>query len=60
MDALSFRLANRLVGNGEEVGRTWNTVSGPALRFTCDTSIALAGADFGARLDGAALRRGKA
>ncbi len=36
------------------------TVSGPSLRFTCDTVIALTGADFGARLDGVALPRWQA
>src|SRR4029077_2439573 len=28
------------------------TLTGPTLRFSCDTTIALTGANFGARLDG--------
>jgi urea carboxylase len=55
MDALSFRVGNRLVGNAEEAAGLEITVTGPALRFGCDATIALTGADFGARLDGVAL-----
>jgi len=52
MDALAFRLANRLVGNAPGAAGLEITVSGPTLRFACDTKIALSGADFGARLNG--------
>jgi urea carboxylase len=52
MDALAFRLANRLVGNPQSAAGLEITVTGPALRFRSDTVIALTGADFGARLDG--------
>ena len=52
MDALAFRLANRLVGNAPGAAGLEITVSGPTLRFACDTRIALSGADFGARLNG--------
>jgi urea carboxylase len=55
MDALSFRMANRLLGNPEDAAGLEITVTGPTLRFGCDTAIALTGADFGARLDGVAL-----
>ncbi|MBZ5618099.1 MAG: urea carboxylase [Acidobacteriia bacterium] len=55
MDALAFRLANRLVGNDEDAAGLEITVTGPTLRFGCDTATALTGADFGARLDGAAV-----
>ncbi len=52
MDALAFRIANRLVGNSEaaaglEFAVTW---AHAALSRRCD--FALTGADFGARLDG--------
>ncbi len=57
MDALAFRLANRLVGNPESAAGLEITVTGPTLRFRTDAWIALTGADFGARLEGAALPR---
>ncbi len=44
MDSLSFRLANRLVGNPESAAGLEITVTGPTLRFTSDTTIALTGA----------------
>ncbi|HWC97497.1 MAG TPA: urea carboxylase [Candidatus Sulfopaludibacter sp.] len=44
MDALSFRLANRLVGNPESAAALEITFSGPILRFTSDAVIALTGA----------------
>jgi urea carboxylase len=52
MDALAFRLANRLVGNASGAAGLEVAVTGPVLRFTCDATIALTGADFDARLDG--------
>lgn len=52
MDHLAFRLANKLVGNTEGSSALEITVTGPALKFTCDTAIALTGADFDARLNG--------
>jgi urea carboxylase len=52
MDSLAFRFANRLVGNLPDAAGLEMTVSGPTLRFACDSSIALAGADFRARLNG--------
>ena len=52
MDALAFRIANRLVGNLDSVAGLEIAVTGPTLRFASDVVIALTGADFGARLDG--------
>ena len=52
MDALAFRLANRLVGNEESAAALEIAVTGPTLRFSRDTLIALAGADFAARING--------
>jgi urea carboxylase len=52
MDALSFRLANRLVGNGENAAGLECALVGPALRFHARTVVALAGADMQATVDG--------
>jgi urea carboxylase len=43
-DSLSFRLANRLVGNPEGVPGLEITMSGPTLRFNAPSVIAIAGA----------------
>jgi len=60
MDALAFRLANRLIGNPPDAAGLEFTVSGPTLRFHGDTTIALAGADMQATLDGAPLANWRA
>jgi urea carboxylase len=52
MDSLSFRLANRLVGNEEGAAGIETTLSGPALKFNSDTFVCLAGAELEASLDG--------
>ncbi len=52
MDALSFRIANRLLGNEEGAPGLECTVTGPTLRFDTATSIAVTGADFSATLNG--------
>ena len=52
MDALSMRLANRLVGNPEGAAALELTAAGPTLKFNCDSVIALGGAAMTARLDG--------
>lgn len=51
MDWLAFRIANQLVGNSEEAAGLEVMVSGPTIRFTTDTVVAITGADFGATLD---------
>ena len=51
-DALSFRLANRIVGNPADAAGLEITLAGPTLRFTADSLIALAGAALPAFLDG--------
>jgi urea carboxylase len=53
MDPLSFRFANRLVGNAEGAAGLECTAVGPTLRFELEATIALTGADMRARLDGA-------
>lgn len=50
-DDLSFRLANRLLGNDEICAGLEMTVRGPTLKFQTDAWIALTGADMGATLD---------
>lgn len=52
MDALSFRLVNKLVGNDEGAPGLECALSGPTLRFYSDSVIAIGGADMGASLDG--------
>ena len=52
MDHLSFRLANRLVGNPPPRPRLEITVEGPALRFNTAAVVALTGARMAATLDG--------
>jgi len=52
MDSLSFRLANRLVGNENNAAALEMTHSGPTLRFRSNATIALAGAQMSATLDG--------
>ncbi|WP_028009093.1 urea carboxylase [Solimonas flava] len=52
MDARSFALANRAVGNAPGTAALECTMSGPTLRFHDDALIALAGADMPATLDG--------
>lgn len=55
MDALAFRLANRLVNNNEDAAGLEITLSGPTLRFNCDSIIAITGAPIEVRLDGESL-----
>jgi len=55
MDDLSFRLANRAVGNPEGAAGLEMVVSGPTLRFDADAVICLSGAALPATLDGVAV-----
>ncbi|MFA5170347.1 MAG: urea carboxylase [Sulfuriferula sp.] len=55
MDALAFRLGNRLLGNTDNAAGLELTVAGPTLRFNRDSVIALTGAAMTAELDGMAL-----
>jgi len=52
MDSLSFRLANRALGNSDTAAALEMTVGGPALKFNADALICLAGACMAADLDG--------
>ena len=44
MDALAFRIANKLVSNGDHEAGLEITAIGPALKFLSDATVALAGA----------------
>jgi urea carboxylase len=52
MDSLSFRLANRALGNPAGAAALEITVAGPALRFNTDALICLVGAAMPADIDG--------
>lgn len=52
MDYLGHRLANALVGNGEQAATLETTWLGPELKMEQETRVAVAGADLGATLDG--------
>jgi urea carboxylase len=53
MDALAFRLGNRLLGNEEGAAGLEFTAAGPTLLFNAPARICLTGAHFTAKLDGA-------
>ncbi len=53
LDLVSHRIANALVGNDRFAATLETTLSGPELRIEQPTTIAVAGADLGATLDGA-------
>ncbi len=55
MDALAFRLANRLVGNPPAAAGLEMTLNGPTLKFNRDCTVALTGAAMQVTLDGAPL-----
>ena len=52
MDALSLRVANRLVGNGDREAGLEFTIMGPKLNFLCDAIVALTGARLKGTLNG--------
>ena len=56
MDALAFRLGNRLLGNPEGAAGLEITAAGPTLLFNAGKRLCLTGADFGATLDGEPVR----
>ncbi|HWR56878.1 MAG TPA: biotin-dependent carboxyltransferase family protein [Negativicutes bacterium] len=55
MDAYAFRLANRLLGNGDNAAALEMTLLGPTLRFRRDTVLALTGGDLAPELNGQAV-----
>ena len=60
MDEKSFALANNILGNPHGATALELTHAGPALRFGCDTIIALTGAAMEAKLDGKSIEFYKA
>lgn len=52
MDPLALSIGNKLVGNTQDAAGLEIAVSGPSVRFACDTTIAITGADFASRLNG--------
>lgn len=54
MDHLSFRLANRALGNPQDAAALEITLSGPTLKFDRPTTLCLTGAAMSATLDGEA------
>ncbi|MCR6632793.1 MAG: urea carboxylase [Magnetospirillum sp.] len=59
MDHLSFRLANRAVGNPADTAALEITVSGPTLKFNVGGVVCLAGAAMAATLDGKPMEFGR-
>lgn len=55
MDERSFRVANLLVGNESDEAALEVTLIGPELEFDAPATVALAGADLSAQVDGAEL-----
>jgi len=52
MDPLAFRIANRILGNPEGTPALEMLLTGPSLRFHCDTWICLTGASMPAEIEG--------
>ncbi len=59
MDELSFRIANRLVGNQAEAAALEITRSGPSIKFRKATWVVVVGAGFPVTLDGVTVARGR-
>ena len=57
MDHLSFRIANRLVGNPEHAAAIEFATMGGRLRFHTDALIAICGADMDSKIDGKSVSR---
>jgi len=55
MDSLAFRLANRLLGQADNLAGLEVTLAGPTLKFNCDSRIAVCGAPIDVWLDDAPL-----
>ncbi|WLI78475.1 urea carboxylase [Kosakonia sp. H02] len=59
MDSRALRLGNRLLGNDENAAALEITLSGPTLKFNCDTQIVVTGADIPLTLEGEALENNR-
>lgn len=60
MDEVALRIANRLVGNREDLAAVELTLAGPEIRFEADAIIALAGSKFECAVDGGPAPFGEA
>ncbi|MFT5659947.1 MAG: urea carboxylase [Sulfurimonas sp.] len=60
IDNFSFRYANKIVGNSDKASGLEIAISGPTLRFNCNTVIALCGAVIDASLDGEVINMNEA
>lgn len=58
MDNVSFRLANRALGNSEGAAGLEMTLAGPTIKFHAATAVCLAGAAMEASLDGEPVHNG--
>ena len=56
MDSKASRLANAIVGNDRHEAVLEITMSGPKLEFSCDTTIAITGADISPLLNGFSVK----
>ena len=56
MDAAAARIANAVLGNSDSAAVLEFHFPAPEIEFDADTKIAIAGADFGARIDGTDLQ----
>ena len=52
MDSYAFRVANRLVGNDQQAAGLEMAITGPTLKFSVDTVVAVTGARMKADIDG--------
>lgn len=55
MDSLALRLGNRLLGNKDDAAALEITLSGPTLKFNCDSQLVVTGAEIALTLDGEPL-----
>lgn len=60
MDTYALRMANLLVGNGENTAALEVTLMGPAIHFGEDHIISICGGDLSPKLDDKAIRRWRA
>ncbi|NMH88803.1 5-oxoprolinase subunit C family protein [Flavivirga algicola] len=59
MDIYSASMANILLGNDKHAAVIEMTMTGPALEFSCDTSICISGADMSPKLNGLPIKLNK-
>ncbi|WP_415397631.1 urea carboxylase [Sulfurimonas sp. CS5] len=59
-DAFSFSYVNKILGNSKEASGFEIAISGPTLRFNCDSVIALCGSEIDAYLDDESISMNKA